>query len=60
MLSLRNARRFIITKLNNNKNLFHTSKHLNASSQYYPINDSIFNLTDEQKQVNKNLFSFFF
>jgi len=48
-LKLRNATRSLIKNLNNS---FHTSRLLNASSQYYPINDSIFNLTDEQKQVN--------
>jgi hypothetical protein len=48
-LKLRNATRSLIKNFNNS---FHTSRLLNASSQYYPINDSIFNLTDEQKQVN--------
>lgn len=29
---------------------FHASRPVN-STQYYPINDDVFNLTDEQKQV---------
>lgn len=54
-LKLRNATRLIIKDL---KNSFHTSRLLNASSQYYPINDSIFNLTDEQKQLRTTVFNF--
>ena len=35
-----------------NNNSIHTSNLFNSASQYYPINDHLFGLTDEQKQVN--------
>lgn len=42
----------LITNSNKSK-AFHTSNCLN-STQYYPINDDIFGLTNDQKEVNNN------
>ncbi len=52
-----NTRRLFtkLQKINNflqNNNSIHTSNSFNSATQYYPINDSVFGLTDEQKQVN--------
>jgi hypothetical protein len=41
--SLKNFNKF-------NKNLFHTSLSVNGT-QYYPINDEVFGLNEDQKQV---------
>ena len=52
-----------------NSSLFHSSAPLNGS-QFYPINDDVFGLSEEQKQVNflkiiifkkkKNILNIFF
>lgn len=40
-----------------NTNLFHTSSTLNGT-QFYPIDDDIFGLNDEQKQLRESVFNF--
>ena len=49
--SLKNLNKF-------NKNLFHTSLSVNGT-QYYPINDEVFGLNEDQKQVYMILLNHF-